>query len=142
MDMTFFKQYYLVILGVCVAMIVVMVLVVKLYKQFIQKLLVYKKKLGKINSLLIKLFKANAINEIYIDFYKSLSLWQKVKFVFAQKTLYLDSSIKTTNDYGISFKLIANECRFYINPETLVNSELTESDILCLFSMSLKVRLT
>ena len=138
MDMTFFKQYYLVILGVCVAMIVVMVLVVKLYKQFIQKLLVYKKKLGKINSLLIKLFKANAINEIYIDFYKSLSLWQKVKFVFAQKTLYLDSSIKTTNDYGISFKLIANECRFYINPETLVNSELTESDILCLFSKVFK----
>jgi hypothetical protein len=120
---------------VCAAVITVFILAIKLYKNFIQKILLYEKKLGKVNSLFAKLFKLSSspLNAIYIEFYQSLSLWQKMSFAFRKKTIHIDSSA-IINDSGIYLKLLSNEFRMYINPCTLVNSGSKETDISYLLS--------
>ncbi|APC92443.1 MULTISPECIES: hypothetical protein [Francisella] len=134
MDLTFLKQNSLSILIISVVAIAVFILIIKMYKKIIQRLLFYKKGLGKINGFFAKLFKVNALNEIYLEFYRSLSLWQKIKLYFAKKNILIDSSIKTENQFGIYFKLEANQLKLYVNPQVLYESKLNEADILCLFS--------
>ena len=115
MNAIFERQNILSILVISVIVVVVFVIIIKMYKKLIQRLLFYKKGLGKINSFFAKLFKVNALNEIYLEFYRSLSVWKRFRLYFAKKNILIDNSFKTENEFGISFKLESNQLRLYIN---------------------------
>ncbi|OIN83753.1 hypothetical protein [Francisella sp. TX07-6608] len=134
MNLTLLKQSSLSISITCILAILVFILIIKMYKKLIQRLLFYKKSIGKINGFFAKLFKVNTLNEIYLDFYRSLSLWQKFKLFLTKKNIFIDNSIKTENEFGIFLKLEANQLNLYLNPDVLYQSKLDETDILCLFN--------
>ncbi|ASG68508.1 hypothetical protein CDV26_08990 [Francisella halioticida] len=138
MSLIFEKQNILSILVISIVVVVILIVIIKMYKKLIQRLLFYKKGFGKINGFFAKLFKVNAINEIYLEFYRSLGLWQKVRLYFVKKNILIDNSLKIENEFGIYFELGANQLRLYINPEKLNESNIKEVDILCLFNKVFK----
>ncbi|WP_150467828.1 hypothetical protein [Francisella sp. SYW-9] len=135
------KQNILSIFAIGIVGVVVFIIIIKMYKKLMQRSLFYKKGLGKINAFFAKLFKVNALNEIYLEFYRSLSLWKRFRLYFARKSILIDSSLKVENEFGIYFKLDANHLRLYINPKKLYKSSLKEADILCLFNKVFKGRI-
>ncbi|MED7788111.1 hypothetical protein [Francisella sp. 19X1-34] len=135
------KQSILSIFAIGIMGVVVFIIIIKMYKKLMQRTLFYKKGLGKINTFFAKLFKVNALNEIYLEFYKSLSLWERFRLYFARKNILINSSLEVEDEFGIYFKLDTNHLSLYINPKKLYKSRIKEADILCLFNKVFKGRI-
>ncbi|WP_192577475.1 hypothetical protein [Francisella sp. LA112445] len=112
-----------------------------MYKKLIQRSLFYKKKLGKINGFFAKIFKINILNQEYIEFYRSLSLWQKIKLYFARRNILIDNSKKIDSEFGVCFEFNTNQLNFYLNPLVLYKAEIDEANIQGLLSKVFRGRI-
>ncbi|AJI56362.1 hypothetical protein LA02_1237 [Francisella philomiragia] len=129
---TMFNEHFFLILILFI--IFIFIIVIMAYKNIVQKSIAYKKKLGKVNTFFVKIFKIGILDQIYIDLYRSLKIWQKAKLPFIQKKIYIDCSKKISNEFGISLEYCSNEIRCYINPKIIHEANIKEEEVKKLLS--------